>query len=383
MFKFAGASFLGTMLAILVGSAATLPAALAADSSGPPGSEMHRGPAAWIEEYWDVKPEHFDEFVRSYRSEVYALARRIPGYRGYTFLTNLQEAPGRPNKGNTDKMIIKHYGIHLQGRILTERVIDLGNLLRQTHNVVIVHHFQDWTAADSFRARMDALYAREHGGEIFADRLAKTVYPLANNMWVTPFRLVETGFKPAVGRPGKDSDGLDLEPHASNKGWYKEYFDVLPKDLDKFLDVYRNNTYAQMKGLPGYEGVAFVTNLAPGKAEAARTHYHGELLGGPDSFYVPQPGVMMDGSIRTDTSINYSMLFRNTFSVITYYTLDWGVDMMGGMAKQFARTNPGEDRIKRVTRVFFPLAQNHWDMWYRGIETSFSGERPAGKKSGY
>ena len=34
-------------------------------------------------------------------------------------------------------------------------------------------------------------------------------------------------------------------------------------------------------------------------------------------------------------------------------------------------THPGQGRIKYITKVFFPLAQNHWDMRYRAIETSF------------
>ena len=334
---------------------------------------MHPGPAVWLEEYWDVKPERFDEFVRTYRSEVYAVARRVHGYRGYTFLTNLPDAQNRPRKGRTpDKMLTTHYGIHLQGRILTERAIDIGNLLRQTHNVVIVHHLQDWTEADAFRGRMEQLYASEHAGEKFPDHLATTLFPLANNFWVTPFRMIETGLDASVAKPGHDADGLDLEPRPSDKGWFKEYFEVLPKDLDAFLDVYRNNTYAVMKDLPGYEGVTFVTNLPPGKAEAKRTRFGHQQLGGPDTFYVPQPGVRIDGAVRTDTSINYSMLFRNTFSIITYYQLPWDVDMLAGMQKNFERTHPGEDRLKHVTRVFFPLSQNHWDMWYRAIETSFT-----------
>ena len=58
-------------------------------------------------------------------------------------------------------------------------------MLRQTHNVVIVHHLRDWAEADAFRARMEELYAREHGGEKFGDHLATTLYPLANNVWIT------------------------------------------------------------------------------------------------------------------------------------------------------------------------------------------------------
>ena len=59
---------------------------------------LHAGPAAWVEEYWDVMPDKVDEFVKTYRAEVYSLARKVPGYRGYTVLTNIPDAqhPKRP-----------------------------------------------------------------------------------------------------------------------------------------------------------------------------------------------------------------------------------------------------------------------------------------------
>lgn len=333
-------------------------------------SLQHIGPAVWIEEYWDVKPERFDDFVRAYRDEIYSITRRIEGYRGYTFLTNLPDEEGRPRFG-TDAMINDHYGVHLRGEVLTEQIADIGQLLRRTHNVIVVHHLQDWNDARSFRGRMAELYAEEHDGQNLWDHLAETVFALAENYWETSFRMIETGLDiPPVG-PGNDADGLDLEPRPSTTGWYKEYFHVLPEDLDRFLDVYRNNTLAVMKPLEGYEGVTFVTTLPPGEVEAARSQFRGEPLGGSDSFYVTQPGVMMGGTVRTDTSLNYSSLFRDTFTIITYYQLPWNVPMLEQMQKNFEKTNPGEDRLAHITRVFFPLAQNHWDMWYRAIETSF------------
>jgi hypothetical protein len=92
---------------------------------------------------------------------------------------------------------------------------------------------------------------------------------------------------------------------------------------------------------------------------------------------VAQPGVRIDGAVRTDTSINYSSLFRDKFTMITYFQLPWEVEMLPLMQKNFERTNPGQDRIAHVTKAFFPLSQNHWDMFYRAIETSFvAGELP-------
>jgi len=335
-------------------------------------AQMRPGPAAWIEEYWDVKPGKLDEFVKLYRSEVYALSRKVPGYRGYTLLTNIADGTGFPPEPRMpDALLTPHYGIQLQGKTLTERSIDLGNLLRRTHNVVVIHNLQTWADSQSFRANMEQAYSSAHHGEKLSDHLAATLFPLANNYWETPFRLIETGLPPVASK-GQDADGLDLTPHASSPaGWYKEYFEVTAKDLPAFIAAYRNNTFATMSKIPGYKGVTIVTTLPPDPAEAARTKFNGQVLGGPDRFYVPQPGVMMDGTIRTDTSINYSLLFKPTFTIITYYQFPPGVKMLEQMQRIFEQDHPGQDRIERIKREFFPHIQNHWDMHYRAIETSF------------
>ena len=335
---------------------------------------MRAGPAAWIEEYWDVKPDKVDEFIRVYKRDVYSLSRKIPGYRGYTVLTSIPGADGYPAvPGHYDDMFTSHYGIQLQGKTLTERSIDIGNLLLRTHNIIVVHNLQTWTDADAFRSNLDAAWSKNHGGEKLADHLAQTLFPLARNYWETRFRLIETGLPlEATSTPGADADGLNLEPRPSPTGWYKEYFDVPADKLDEFVRVYKANTLRVMGPIPGYRGVSLVTSLPPNAGEAARSKFKNEQLGGPDQFYVPSPGVMMDGAVRTDTSVNYSSLFKRTFTVITYYQFPANTKMLEEMQKNFEIDHPGEDRLKYITKVFFPLANNHWDMHYRAIETSFA-----------
>ena len=99
---------------------------------------------------------------------------KIPGADGF---------PAVPRR--QDDMFTSHYGVHLQGKILTERSIDIGNLWLRTHNFVVVHSLQTWADADAFRRNLDAAWAKAHGGEKLADHLAKTVFPLANNYWET------------------------------------------------------------------------------------------------------------------------------------------------------------------------------------------------------
>lgn len=259
-------SVLGAWLAALL-IAGLIRSSAASDA---PVSGMRPGPAVWIEEYWDVKPGRLENFVKVYKSEVYALSRKMPGYRGYTLLTNIPDETGFPPvPRQPEAMLTPHYGIQLQAKTLTQRSIDLGNLLRRTHNVIVIHNLQTWADAQSFRANMDKAYAGAHGGAKLADHLAATLFPLANNYWETPFRLVETGL-PVNAKKGQDAGGLDLEPHASSPAeWYKEYFEVTAEDLPAFVEAYRHNTFATMSKIPGYKGVTIVTTLAPSAAEAA------------------------------------------------------------------------------------------------------------------
>jgi hypothetical protein len=69
------------VMKVLVSLSMTL--AFAGSTYADSASDLHPGPAAWREEYWDVKPDKFDEFVKTNREQVYSLARRVPGYRGY------------------------------------------------------------------------------------------------------------------------------------------------------------------------------------------------------------------------------------------------------------------------------------------------------------
>lgn len=339
-------------------------------------AKLRPGPAAWVEEYWDVKPERFEEFVANYRRDVYAFTRKIPGYRGYTLLTTMPDAGGFPNNNDPKfrKLTTPHYGIQIDGKVLTKRLYDIGNLLRQTHNVVVVHSFQTWADAQNFRQSYRRQLAAAHPGEDIDELLSKNLYALANNYWESNFRMVLTGetMPPGAAARGADADGLNLEPKPSAAFWGKEYFDVDAKSMKAFLDAYENNTYQFMRVIPGYRGVTIVANTPPAPEEARITRYTGQPLGSADSFYIPQPGVLMDGEIRTNISINYSLLFNRTFTLITYFQVPQGTELMKEMQAAFDKMHPGKgDRLEYITKVLFPHVRNHWDMFYRAVETSF------------
>jgi len=343
--------------------------------------DLQPGPAVWREEYWEVKPEKLDEFVNVYRREVYSISRRIPGYRGYTFLTLLPPAQGEPQStvrpADTGSLIRPHYGIHLEGKILTGRSINVGLLLARTHNVIIIHHCRNWTDADKFRDAFAQIYAKEHNGADVWERLSKTLFPLANNYWDTYFRLIKTGFlsSDVPPGPGADADGLNLNPRPEPSRWVKEYWDIDPLELDAFLHAYENESYSVARKVPGHRGVSIITTFPPGEGEPQQTAFsrRNYPLGGFQKFILPQPGLLMDGEIRTDRSINFSSLFMNTYTVITYHHLVTGASALTQtMNKIYADEHNGADRIKHITNVMFPHVRNHWDMVYRMIETSFT-----------
>lgn len=339
-------------------------------------AKLRPGPAAWIEEYWQVKPERFEEFVAVYRRDVYAHMRKIPGYRGYNMITTFPDEGGFPNPNDPryKNLTTPHYAIQLDGKVLTKRLFDIGNIMRQTHNVVIAHSLQTWADADKFRAAYAKNFAAANNGADVNEHLAKTLYPLANNMWISNFRLAVTGEAMPTGSAamGNDADGLNLEPRPSKAFWGKEYFDVDAKSLKAFLDAYEGNTYQVMRMIPGYKGVTVVMNLPPSPAEARISRYNNQPLGTFDSFYVPQQGVLMDGEIRTNISFNYSKMFNPSFTLITYFQVPQGIELMKEMQANYDKLNPGGgDRIELITKVLFPHVRNHWDMFYRAVETSF------------
>jgi hypothetical protein len=83
--------------------------------------------------------------------------------------------------------------------------------------------------------------------------------------------------------------------------------------------------------------------------------------------------MLLDGAIRTDESFNASAMFRDTFSIITYQTLETGSDKLtSSMDAIYAREHGGASRVEQVKKIMFPFARNHWDLVYRMIETSFT-----------
>jgi len=338
---------------------------------------LRPGPAAWIEEYWDVKPDKLDEFMEIYRRDVYAHMRKIPGYRGYNVITTVPDEGGFPNDpfGRLRKMTTPHYSIQIDGKVLTKRLYDVGNLIRQTHNVVIAHSLQTWADADNFRRAYAHAFAEANNGWDVNEYFSRKLYPLVNNYWESRFRLGLTGESMPTGAKarGSDADGLNLEPRKTNAFQGKEYFDVDAKTMKQFLEAYEHNTYQFMRVIPDYRGVTIVFNTPPEPEEAKITHYTGQPLGTIDTFYVPQPGLLMDGEIRTNISINYSLLFNKTFSLITYFEVPKNTELLKLMQAAYDKMYPeGGDRIEFITKALFPYARNHWDMVYRSIETSFT-----------
>ncbi len=352
--------------------------ASAADTEGL-NLALHPGGVGWFEENWLVKDGKLTEFVTAYRKEVYSLARRAPGYRGYIVWTTMPPEPGdtaTPESFATRryKFISPHPSIYLNGTIRTERLVNVGAVMGQTYNVRIVHYLQTWKDAAGFHKAMEKTYADAHEGASLADHLSKTVYPLTDNVWTAQYRMVQTGYDPSAypaKGTAKDSGGLNLEPHAGPLNITEEGWDVLPGQLDSFLKNYERDVYSVLRRIKGYRGYTVVTTIAP----AANEPKPALPLGSPEAFTVPYPGLMMYGDVRTDTSINAGAMFRKVYNVKVYHMLDdWvtGKNWVADYKTIYQKEHNGEDPWKYLEKTMFQKVKNHWDYALRGVEMSFT-----------
>ena len=379
------ARLVGCVLSLLACALLTSTEVTGADVDGL-DLELHPGPEVWFEEHWQVKPEKLQAFVQAYKNEVYAVARHTPGYRGYSFWTFLQPVSGEPPVptlftpgASRDEFIQPHPSIRLNGEILTERVINIGSLMARTYNVLIVHHLQSWSDGASFHQAMADLYARNHPGEDLWEHLSKSVYPLVDNVWTAYFRVINTGY-PSEAYPAPkmadDADGLNLEPRPGPVSIIEEGWDVRPGKLDEFVEVYKRDVYSWLRQVPGYRGLTTMTYLPP----AARDLAPAIELGGSDEFIVPYPGMLLDGTVRTDHSINAGALFKQTYNVkVMHYIETWEdqADWLSNLLKIYAAANDGDSPWKLFEQTLFPLVNNHWDFPYRAIETSYVADSEA------
>ena len=103
-------------------------------------------------------------------------------------------------------------------------------------------------------------------------------------------------------------------------------------------------------------------------------------LGGSDEFVVPYPGMLMDGIIRTDHSINAGALFKRTYNVkVMHYIETWEdqANWLTALLEIYADANDGASPWKLFEQTLFPLVNNHWDFPYRAIETSYVADSEA------
>lgn len=346
--------------------------------------DLRRGPDVWVEEHWDVKPDNLEQFLEAYDREFYSLARQTPGYRGYTVLTTLpaiRESDGTPSArlGGYPPFIRNHSAIRLQGRIKTEKLANWDNLFGQAFNVVIIHHIQTWNDADKFRARVAALHGKRNG-ETLGDHLAKTLFIFADNYWWADYRMVTTGWqevKSKAPRQPRDSDGLNLEPRKGAVALVGEHWEVKPERFCDWLRAYERDVYSVIRRTEGYRGYSVATSLPPQKCEgkvAPVTAAGLARLGGSDEMYMPAPGVMMKGLVRTDTSINVGAVYKKTFNVILMHQLQTWEDS-AVWSKRFnaiyARENDGASFVDLWSQNLMTHANNHWDTYLRIVKTSF------------
>ncbi len=344
------------------------------------------GPAAWLDEYWDVKPDKFKEFIEVYQNEICEIARRIPGYRGYSIYTSFEPTPEintrMKNLGGSDNYLVPHFGIQIDGEVATETAINYSALMKKTYNVVVTHHVQTWSAANQFRSSLNKAYADKSNGYDLSLRLMEVLYPLANNFWRATYRTLFTGYAGNVKGPkkGKDADGLNLAPYTGALNLNIEYARIKPGREQAYFDTLRDGLFNAIRVNPGYRGMSAVTSIPPLPSEG-HIDLEGAQLGSPDSQFVWERGMLLGGKERTDRYINFGQAFQNWFNVfyVHYFAPD-----NPGMASQarfdiFAKKHEGKNLRDFYANTLFYEETNHFENNYRMVAQSFS---PHGGKGG-
>ena len=344
---------------------------------------LRAGPAVWEEEHWDVKPDNLQQFLAAYDREYYALVRRTPGYRGYTVLTTLPALPGEEvpttQLGGYPPFIRNHGAIRIQGGIRTDKLANWDDLFARSFNVIIIHHIQDWADADKIHDRVASLYGVRNG-ETLGDHLSKTLFPFADNFWRADYRMVTTGWpevKPTAPRKAADADDLNLEPRQGPVALVGEHWDVKPEHFCDWLKSYARDVYSVIRRTKGYRGYSIATSLPPQKCEGATAPITAAGLarvGGSDEMFVHAPGVMEQGIVRTDTSINVGSVYEKTFKVILMHQLQtWEDSALWGKRfnNLYAAEHGGASFVDLWAQNLMPNANNHWDTYLRVVKTSF------------
>lgn len=357
---------------------------LAQDADGMDLS-IRDGPAVWVEEHWDVKPDNLEQFLIAYEKEYYSLARKTPGYRGYTVLTTLPPLFGEANPttqlGGKSPFIRGHSAVRIAGGKRTNRVANWGLLFNATHNVVIIHHIASWAHADRFRENIALEYQNTDRDQPLADHLALTLYPFANNTWSAEYRLVNSSwsrFPTKNTGQTDDADGLNLEPGKGPHVLVGERWDVEPEQFCQWLEAYSRDVYQVIRRTPGYRGWAIATSLPPQKCEgdvAPLTSAGRDRLGGSDQLYVPAPGLLQNGIVRTDLSINVGAVYKKTFNVILMHQIDnWkNSDAWSKNYNEvYSRDSDGGEFTELWAKNLMTLANNHWDTYMRIVESSYT-----------
>ncbi len=132
----------------------------------------------------------------------YSLARQIPGYRGYTFLTNTPDPadPSRPNLFG-EKMFLSHWRCAPRRRDAHQA----GHQRRQpaASNSQCRDRAQPADVAGCRRLSRQsrAPACGRASREKYAEYLSRTLYPLANNFWEERFHLSRPACRSSRARP--------------------------------------------------------------------------------------------------------------------------------------------------------------------------------------
>lgn len=158
----------------------------------------------------------------------------------------------------------------------------------------------------------------------------------------------------------------------------EEYHLVKPGKEEEVIAWYLKNIVPVLQTYPGYIGMEVLSNSSDASVKDPEI---AKLIGLPKTDILPHLGIMMDGQIRTDRSINFHSVLQNQFTLMyrhylsdeaSFKALMEGHETRGdGLSSESLpakwRKIHGTDLWDTMAKEYFVDIDNHWDIVYRFV----------------
>jgi hypothetical protein len=149
---------------------------------------------------------------------------------------------------------------------------------------------------------------------------------------------------------------------------FAEYWDVSPENQAAWRDYFENVIVAANQQCRGYAGCTIVQ----------RSGWWRDTSAGPRKALQPHFGLRV-GGLRVNTSINFGALLQHEYTFLALHMFDAPPqpDYLAEWTAAWERLQPDwrdrhpdtDDPVEALSRDFFSLVDNHWDVTYEVVGT--------------